>query len=219
LPRIEKKLDSIFKPNKIPRSDSIIEIDKNEFENKENRSNSSIKIVKRKLADNNVLGESVGSFLVKINQQPEKKLKFKIEKQIKINLESSLPLRICLVDEENNQHSNGSLFNHLFLTKTSPCVLCLNCNQFFSISNFTRHSHIKEIIENNLKIATFNESINSNENKEWMMFNEKLNLFSLNELVQKQKPVELFDHFFMDPADREAAIEFFKNFDDLNLFI
>lgn len=216
MPRIEKKLDSIFKPEKIRRSNSIIEIDVEEFDNKENQSNSSIQIIKRKVDDKNILGESIGSFLEKMNPPKIKKSKITCDKEVEIKLFSSVPIKIGLFDENNNQHSIGSLYNHLFVTKTSPCILCSNCNKFLSIIEFTKHSHNNEFVADNLKISSFsNETI---DDTNWNIFNNKINQFSLNEFIQQQKPNELFKYYFMDPADRDAAIEFFKNFDDSNIF-
>ena len=70
---------------------------------------------------------------------------FEPSKQPKILINHSIPFPVALVEDKSNiVHTKALLFMHLFRSYAAPCIVCVLCKHFFSISEFTKHFHIND---------------------------------------------------------------------------
>ncbi|VDO95697.1 unnamed protein product [Soboliphyme baturini] len=56
-------------------------------------------------------------------------------------LERSQPLPVFACSKKRFRGPTGLFFNHLFVSRSAPCIWCYGCNQNLSITQFRRHTH------------------------------------------------------------------------------
>jgi hypothetical protein len=72
-----------------------------------------------------------------------------LSKQPSVLVNHSKPFPIALVEEGTNVvYTKALLINHLFLSYTSPCILCPLCKKFLNVYDFTRHLHDIDVDNN-----------------------------------------------------------------------
>lgn len=68
-----------------------------------------------------------------------------IQNGSKVIVNHSIPFPIALVEDKTNiVHTKALLLIHLYKSYQSPCIICVLCKCFFSISDFSKHFHITQ---------------------------------------------------------------------------
>ena len=130
----------------------------------------------------------------------EEKLKIAQEQPV-CRIVHSKPFPIALVEEQTNVvFSKALLLNHLYLSYSSPCILCPLCSKFLTVAEFTKHLlHSNQDVENgednksssnkafNILPYRTRSQITEYDMSTWKLFSKRYSEFKRERLLRREK--------------------------------